>query len=62
MLPRPLRLNSMKEPVELRTGMVFALETYCPAADGHSAARLEEEVVLTDEGPGSSPCFLPTSS
>ncbi|HEU0285888.1 MAG TPA: Xaa-Pro peptidase family protein [Nocardioidaceae bacterium] len=50
---RPIisRLNSMKEPVELQTGMVFALETYCPAADGYSAARLEEEVVLTDGGP-----------
>jgi hypothetical protein len=30
---------------------VFALETYCPASDGYSAARLEEEVVLTDDGP-----------
>src|SRR6185503_15053645 len=38
---RPIisRLNSMKEPVELHTGMVFALETYCPASDGFSAAR-----------------------
>jgi len=50
---RPIisRLNSMKEPVELREGMVFALETYCPASDGHSAARLEEEVVVTADGP-----------
>ncbi len=30
--------------------MVFALETYCPAADGFSAARIEEEVVVTDKG------------
>ena len=30
--------------------MVFALETYCPAADGISAARIEEEVVVTDDG------------
>ena len=30
--------------------MVFALETYCPAADGYSAARIEEEVVVTDKG------------
>jgi Xaa-Pro aminopeptidase len=30
--------------------MVFALETYCPAADGYSAARIEEEVVVTDDG------------
>lgn len=50
---RPIisRLNSMKEPVELQVGMVFALETYCPADDGFSAARLEEEVVVTEDGP-----------
>jgi Xaa-Pro dipeptidase len=50
---RPIisRLNSMKEPVELQTGMVFALETYCPASDGFSAARIEEEVVVTEDGP-----------
>ena len=49
---RPIisRLNSMREPVELKTGMVFALETYCPAEDGFSAARIEEEVVVTDGG------------
>ncbi|WP_157245284.1 M24 family metallopeptidase [Nonomuraea typhae] len=44
------RLNSMREPVELRPGMVFALETYCPAGDGFSAARIEEEVVVTEDG------------
>jgi len=27
--------------------MVFALETYCAATDGRSAARIEEEVVVT---------------
>jgi len=50
---RPIisRLNSMTEPVELQAGMVFALETYCPASDGFSAARIEEEVVVTPEGP-----------
>ncbi|HEY3713217.1 MAG TPA: Xaa-Pro peptidase family protein [Jatrophihabitantaceae bacterium] len=50
---RPIisRLNSMTEPVELRAGMVFALETYCPASDGFSAARIEEEVVVTEDGP-----------
>ncbi|WP_218038748.1 M24 family metallopeptidase [Acrocarpospora pleiomorpha] len=49
---RPIisRLNSMTEPVELKTGMVFALETYCPADDGFSAARIEEEVVVTEHG------------
>jgi Xaa-Pro dipeptidase len=50
---RPIisRLNSMREPIELREGMVFALETYCPADDGFSAARIEEEIVVTAEGP-----------
>ncbi|MGC4110428.1 MAG: Xaa-Pro peptidase family protein [Nocardioides sp.] len=50
---RPIisRLNSMVEPVELAEGMVFALETYCPASDGFSAARIEEEVVVTADGP-----------
>ena len=36
--------------MEIKTGMVFALETYCPAKDGYSAARIEEEVVVTDTG------------
>jgi len=30
--------------------MVFALETYCAATDGRSAARIEEEVVVTATG------------
>jgi Xaa-Pro aminopeptidase len=30
--------------------MVFAIETYWPAADGSSAARIEEEVVVTAGG------------
>ncbi|WP_433528969.1 M24 family metallopeptidase [Micromonospora sp. CA-263727] len=49
---RPIisRLNSLTNPVEIRTGMVFALETYCPASDGVSAARIEEEVVVTERG------------
>ena len=49
---RPIisRLNSFQDPVELQTGMVFAMETYCPAADGVSAARIEEELVVTDTG------------
>ena len=49
---RPLvsRLTSLKEPIELKAGMVFAVETYCPATDGFSAARIEEEVILTPTG------------
>jgi Xaa-Pro dipeptidase len=50
---RPIisRLNSLDDPVEIKVGMVFALETYAPAADGRSAARIEEEVVVTADGP-----------
>jgi Xaa-Pro aminopeptidase len=49
---RPLvsRLTSFREPIELKVGMVFAVETYCPATDGISAARIEEEVILTPTG------------
>ncbi len=49
---RPIisRLNSLTDPVEIKAGMVFALETYCPASDGISAARIEEEVVVTERG------------
>jgi TPP-dependent pyruvate/acetoin dehydrogenase alpha subunit len=42
--------RQLDNPMEIQTGMVFALETYCPAADGYSAARIEEEVVVTDKG------------
>jgi len=49
---RPIisRLSSLDAPMEIQKGMVFALETYCPASDGISAARLEEEVVVVDGG------------
>ncbi|MFI5023050.1 MAG: M24 family metallopeptidase [Alphaproteobacteria bacterium] len=49
---RPIisRLNSFDDPTEIKSGMVFALETYCPATDGISAARIEEEIVVTDRG------------
>lgn len=50
---RPIisRLNSLDDPVEIEEGMVFALETYAPASDGRSAARIEEEIVVTADGP-----------
>jgi len=50
---RPIisRLNSLETPVEIKEGMFFALETYAPAADGRSAARIEEEIVVTADGP-----------
>jgi Xaa-Pro aminopeptidase len=49
---RPIisRLTSLDAPLEIKEGMVFALETYCPATDGHSAARIEEEVVVGPSG------------
>jgi len=49
---RPIisRLNSFDDPMELEAGMVFAVETYCPASDGTSAARIEEEVIVTPKG------------
>ncbi len=49
---RPIisRAVSLENPMVIETGMVFALETYCPADDGYSAARIEEEVVVTDKG------------
>ena len=44
------RLVSLDHPEELKEGMVFALETYWPSADGIGAARIEEEVVVTATG------------
>lgn len=44
------RLVSLKEEFPVEPGMVFALETYWPAKDGYSAARIEEEVVVTPTG------------
>src|SRR5215475_2058164 len=44
------RLVSIDHPEPLEEGMVFALETYWPAGDGWSAARIEEEVVVTPDG------------
>jgi len=44
------RLVSLDHPEVIEEGMVFALETYWPATDGWSAARLEEEVVVTKDG------------
>lgn len=44
------RLVSLDHPEVLEAGMVFALETYWPSADGIGAARIEEEVVVTADG------------
>jgi Xaa-Pro aminopeptidase len=37
-------------PEVLQEGMVFALETFWPASDGWSAARIEEQLVVTADG------------
>jgi Xaa-Pro aminopeptidase len=49
---RPIfsRMVSLEHPETLEEGMVFALETYWPAKDGWSAARIEEEMVVTATG------------
>lgn len=44
------RLVSLDHPEEIKEGMVFALETFWPAADGWSAARIEEQLVVTKHG------------
>ena len=44
------RLVSFIDPEPIEEGMVFALETFWPAADGWSAARIEEQLVVTSDG------------
>jgi Xaa-Pro aminopeptidase len=44
------RLVSFRHPLEIKPGMVFALETFWPSTDGWSAARIEEEIVVTPTG------------
>jgi len=44
------RLVSLENPETIEEGMVFALETFWPAADGWQAARIEEELVVTADG------------
>lgn len=49
---RPIisRRFSLEHPTLIKKNMVFALETWCGAADGSGAARIEEQVVVTEEG------------
>jgi Xaa-Pro aminopeptidase len=44
------RLVSFDHPETIEEGMVFALETFWPSADGWSAARIEEQLVVTATG------------
>ncbi len=47
---RPIvsRLYSLDNPVELKEGMVIALETY--DGEGNDGARIEDEVIVTVDG------------
>jgi Xaa-Pro aminopeptidase len=44
------RLVSFDYPETIEEGMVFALETFWPSTDGWSAARIEEQLVVTADG------------
>src|SRR5712692_1338679 len=44
------RLVSFDHPETVEEGMVFALETFWPSSDGSSAARIEEQLVVTSDG------------
>ena len=44
------RLVSFDHPEVIQEGMVFALETFWPASDGWSAARIEEQLIVTADG------------
>src|SRR5436853_2004618 len=44
------RLVSLDHPEVIEEGMVFALETFWPASDSWSAARIEEQLVVTKTG------------
>jgi Xaa-Pro aminopeptidase len=44
------RLVSLEHPEVIQENMVFALETFWPASDGWSAARIEEQMVVTKDG------------
>jgi Xaa-Pro aminopeptidase len=48
---RPMvhRSFSLDHPVELKEGMVLAIETY--DGEGHIGARIEDELIITKEGP-----------
>jgi Xaa-Pro aminopeptidase len=48
--PMISRLHSLDHPTVIKKDQVFAIETYCAGRDGVSAARIEEEVVVTDDG------------
>src|SRR5579859_2572584 len=44
------RLVSLEHPEVIEENMCFALETFWPSTDGWSAARIDEQLVVTKEG------------
>jgi Xaa-Pro dipeptidase len=44
------RLFSIEHPFEFKPGMTFAIETWCASKDGTGSARIEEEIVVTENG------------
>jgi Xaa-Pro aminopeptidase len=44
------RLVSLEHPEVIEENMCFALETFWPSTDGWSAARIEEQLVVTKDG------------
>jgi Xaa-Pro dipeptidase len=44
------RLCSLENPFTLQKGMVIAMETYAQTPDGKHGARIEEEVLVTEDG------------
>lgn len=44
------RLCSLDDPFTLEAGMVIAMETYAQTPDGKHGARIEEEVLITENG------------
>lgn len=45
------RYHSFEHPITIEEGMVFAIETYWPSKCGTTAARIEEEIHVTADGP-----------
>lgn len=56
---RPLisRRFSLDHPQEIKENMVFAVETWCKAEDSSGAARIEEVVVVTQDGCALLTCY-----
>lgn len=49
-MPVISRKFSLEHPYVIEEGMVFALETWAPVKNGGGAARIEEEVTVTEDG------------